>query len=92
MIRSFKDADTRRLFQDERVRRWRSIESLARRKLTMLNAAAKIHDLKVPPGNNLHALKKDRQGQYAIAINDQYRLCFVWKDGHAHDVEITDYH
>jgi len=92
VIKSFKDEDTRQLFEAQRVRRWRAIETVARRKLNMLNAAVKIYDLKVPPGNNLHSLKKDREGQYAIAINDQYRLCFVWRDGHAYDVEITDYH
>jgi proteic killer suppression protein len=64
----------------------------ARRKLRMLDAAADLKDLKAPPNNKLHPLKKDREGQWAIWINDQYRLCFEWYDGDAFDVEITDYH
>ena len=92
MIKSFKDFDTERLFRDERVKRWRSIESVARRKLAMIDAADQLHDLKVPPGNRLHDLKQDRVGQYAIRINDQYRVCFLWREGNAYDVEITDYH
>jgi len=58
----------------------------------MLDAATRLDDLKVPPGNKLHSLKKDREGQHAVWINRRYRVCFRWKDGHAHDVEITDYH
>jgi proteic killer suppression protein len=58
----------------------------------MLDAATALEDLRVPPGNRLHALEGDRQGQHAIRINDQYRVCFVWRHGHAYDVEITDYH
>jgi len=58
----------------------------------MLDAATQLDDLKVPPGNRLHALQGERAGQHAIRINDQFRVCFVWKDGHAHDAEITDYH
>jgi proteic killer suppression protein len=58
----------------------------------MIDAATKLDDLKIPPGNRLHALSKDREGQHAIWINDQFRICFLWRDGNAHDVEITDYH
>jgi len=58
----------------------------------MVHAAVSLEDLKVPPGNQLHPLKGDRSGQHAIRINDQYRVCFVWKDGDAYEVEITDYH
>jgi proteic killer suppression protein len=58
----------------------------------MLDSAGRLDDLKVPPGNKLHALMGDRAGQHAIRINDQFRICFTWKDGDAHDVEITDYH
>jgi proteic killer suppression protein len=65
---------------------------VAKRKLQMVDAAAKLDDLKVPPGNRLHALTGDRKGQHAIRINDQYRVCFAWKDGNAYEVEITDYH
>ena len=62
------------------------------RKLQMLDAAARLEDLAVPPGNKLHALEGERHGQHAIRINDQFRVCFTWRDGHAHDVEVTDYH
>ena len=92
MIKSFKTQDTERLFNDERVRKWRSIESVARRKLNMVHAATKLDDLKIPPGNRLHKLEKDRKGQHAISINDQYRVCFRWQEGDAYDVEITDDH
>lgn len=92
MIQSFQCEDTERLFHDESVRRWRAIEDVARRKLNMIHAARKLDDLKVPPGNKLHKLTRDRYGQHAIRINDQYRVCFTWRDGHAYDVEIADYH
>jgi proteic killer suppression protein len=65
---------------------------VTRRKLQMLDSAGRLDDLKVPPGNKLHALMGDRAGQHAIRINDQFRVCFTWRDGDAHDVEITDYH
>jgi proteic killer suppression protein len=65
---------------------------VARRKLQMLDSAVRLDDLKVPPGNKLHLLVGDRAGQHAIRINDQFRICFIWRDGDAHDVEITDYH
>ena len=91
MIVSFKSEDSERLFNDERVKRWQAIESVARRKLIMLQAATKLDDLKLPPGNRLHKLTEDREEQHAIRINDQYRVCFVWRDGNAHEVEITDY-
>lgn len=87
MIRTFRDADTEALFLGRRVRRWTSIETVA-----MLNRAARIVDLRIPPGNRLEALKHERAGQYSIRINDQYRVCFVWRNGDAHDVEIVDYH
>lgn len=92
MIQSFRTRETEDLFNDTPVKKWQSIESVARRKLNMVHAAAKLDDLKVPPGNKLHKLDKDREGQHAIRINDQYRVCFVWRDGNAYDVEITDYH
>ena len=92
MIQSFQSEDTERLFHDERVKKWRAIENVARRKLNMLHAARKLDDLKVPPGNKLHKLSGDRAGQHAIRINDQFRVCFTWRDGHAYDVEIADYH
>ena len=92
MIQSFQFEDTERLFHDESVRKWRAIEDVARRKLNMLHAARRLDDLKVPPGNKLHKLSGDRARQHAIRINDQYRVCFTWRDGHAYDVEIADYH
>ncbi len=92
MIKSFACKDSRKLFSDERVRRFASIERIARRKLTMLNAAHHLEDLLVPPGNRLEALKGDRVGQHSIRINKQWRICFVWQDGAALDVQIIDYH
>ena len=92
MIRSFKSAATGRLFADEDVPRFRGIERQARRKLLVLNAAGALDDLRSPPGNRLKALKGERGGQYSIRINDQWRICFVWRDGGAEDVEIVDYH
>jgi proteic killer suppression protein len=92
VIKSFKTPDTEQLFNDQRVKQWQAIESVARRKLNMIHAAEKLSDLKVPPNNKLHKLKEDREGQHAISINDQYRVCFEWRDGDAYDVEITDYH
>lgn len=92
MIRTFADKDTKALFHGERVRRFVNIETVARRKLTQLHAAAKLDFLRVPPGNRLEALKGDRAGQYSIRINDQFRVCFSWLDGDALHVEIVDYH
>jgi proteic killer suppression protein len=92
MIRSFKDAATARLFADEDVPRFRGIERQARRKLLLLNGARTINDLRSPPGNRLEALAGDRRGQHSIRINDQWRICFVWREGGAEDVEIVDYH
>jgi toxin HigB-1 len=92
MIRSFKDAATARLFADEDVPRFRGIERPARRKLLLLNGARTINDLRSPPGNRFEALAGDRRGQHSIRINDQWRICFVWREGGAEDVEIVDYH
>ena len=93
MIRSFKNAATEAAFRGEQSREIPSrILKVARRKLGMVDAAKELDDLRSPPGNSLHRLAKDRKGQYAIRINDQYRVCFTWKDGDAYDVEVTDYH
>lgn len=92
MIRSFRTSDTERLFRDEPVVRFRAIERAARRKLLYLHQARRLDDLRVPPGNRLEALKGDRRGQHSIRINDQWRICFQWKEGDAFDVEIVDYH
>lgn len=92
MIQSFKSADTRDLHEGQRVKRFISIETVARRKLAMLNAAATLGFLRVPPGNRLEALKGNRVGQHSIRINDQWRLCFVWTPRGPKGVEIVDYH
>ena len=92
MIRSFRSKDTEALFDDVAVRRFQSIERPARRKLLYLHRARVLQDLNAPPGNRLEALKGTRRGQHSIRINDQWRICFTWKDGDAHDVEIVDYH
>lgn len=81
-----------RLFQRESVRRFKAIEAVARRKLEMIEAAQALQDLRVPPGNRLEALKGDRKGQHSIRVNDQWRICFVWREGAAENVEIVDYH
>ncbi|MFZ5478056.1 MAG: type II toxin-antitoxin system RelE/ParE family toxin [Myxococcota bacterium] len=93
MIKSFLDADTEALFHGQRSRRLPpDIQRAARRKLLVLDAAMALQDLRVPAGNRLEALKHDRKGQFSIRINDQWRICFRWQDGHALDVEIVDYH
>jgi len=92
VIRSFRSADAQALFADRPVARFRAIERPARRKLLYLSQARSLQDLLVPPGNRLEALKGDRKGQHSIRINDQWRICFRWLDGHAYEVEIVDYH
>ncbi len=92
MIRSFKCKDTEKLFDDLRVRRFQAIEIVARRKLNMLDNATNLNDLAVLPGNRLEALRGKRSGQHSIRINDRYRVCFEWRRGDAHNVEIVDYH
>ena len=93
MIASFRDAETAAIWQGRRSRRLPSdIQDAALRKLRLLHNAKRIDDLRVPPGNRLEALKGDREGQHSIRINSQWRICFTWKDNHAHQVEIVDYH
>lgn len=92
MICSFACADTEALFHSRAVSRFRNIERVARRKLLQLHAATELATLRIPPGNQLEALKADRKGQHGIRINDQWRICFVWKPDGAHKVEIVDYH
>lgn len=92
MIRSFKCPDTAALAGGVRVRRFVSIEAVARRKLRQLEIAGQLDDLRVPPGNRLEALKGRRAGQFSIRINDQWRVCFRWTAGGVEDVEIVDYH
>jgi proteic killer suppression protein len=93
MIRSFRDRDTERLAQRERVKKWSpELHKAGLRKLRMLDAAEEVADLRVPPGNRLERLKGDRDGQHSIRINDQWRVCVRWDDGDAYDVEFVDYH
>jgi proteic killer suppression protein len=92
MIASFKCRETEALAGGTRVKRFERFESVARRKLRMLEAATELGSLRAPPNNRLEALKGDRAGQHSIRVNDQYRVCFVWRDGRAYDVEIVDYH
>ena len=92
MIRSFRCKDTERLAGGNRVPRFISFERVTQRKLTQLDAATTLDFLRVPPGNRLEALHGDREGIYSIRINDQWRLCFRYSDGDAHEVEIVDYH
>ncbi len=93
MIRSFRDRDTERLFARRPTRRLGpEVQRVALRKLRMLDAAQSLEDLRVPPGNRLERLRGQRSAQHSIRINDQWRICFRWRSGDAHDVEIVDYH
>jgi proteic killer suppression protein len=92
VIKSFRSPETEALFNDRLVARFRAIERPARRKLLYLSQARTLQDLLVPPGNRLEALKGGRKGQHSIRVNDQWRIRFRWWEGHAHDVEIVDYH
>ena len=93
MIKSFGCKDTERIFRFEHDPRWDvGIRKTALRKLKWLDAAMSLNDLRIPPGNRLEKLKGSRKDQYSIRINDQWRICFVWHEGHALNVEIVDYH
>jgi proteic killer suppression protein len=92
MIHSFACPDTEAIFQSRSVPRFQGIERVARRKLLQLHAATELASLKVPPGNRLEALKGGRKGQHSIRINDQWRVCFIWRNDGAYRVEIVDYH
>ena len=93
MIVSFRDTDAELLWHTGRSRRVpASIRRTAFKKLAILNAALELANLTVPPGNRLEALAGDRKGQHSIRVNDQFRICFAWRDGNAYDVEIVDYH
>ena len=93
MIQTFADRDTERLFAREPVRRYPAdVQRTMLRKLAVVDAAEQLGDLRVPPGNRLEKLRGDRAGQHSIRVNEQWRICFRWKDGNAYEVEIVDYH
>ena len=93
MIKSFRDKDAESVFKRKRVRRLsRPVQKVTQRKLDLIEAAEVIEDLRVPPGNRLEKLSRNRKGQYSIRVNDQWRICFLWQSGQAADVEIVDYH
>ena len=93
MIKSFKDAETEALFHRRGSRKLpQELQRAALRRLLYLHGAHDLHDLWIPPSNRLERLQGDRQGQWSIRINDQWRLCFLWQDGDAYQVEMVDYH
>jgi proteic killer suppression protein len=92
VIKTFRGKETERLYRRERQKRFHAIELVARRKLRQLDSATDLRDLASPPGNRLEALRGSREGQHSIRINDQWRICFVWRGGDAYEVEIVDYH
>jgi proteic killer suppression protein len=93
MIKTFRDKETESIFARQVSRKFpATLLKVAWRKLAILDAAGSLHDLRVPPGNRLEKLSGERAGQYSIRINDQWRICFQWRAGNAHEVEITDYH
>jgi len=93
MIKTFADKRTQELYLTGKAKRFPSdVARRAARKLEYIDLATRFDDLKVPPGNRLHALERERKGQHAISVNDQWRVCFRFEDGDAYDVEITDYH
>lgn len=92
MIHSFLCSNTEALFHSRAVPRFKNIERVARRKLLQLHAATELASLRIPPGNQLELLKGNRSGQYSIRVNQQWRVCFVWRADGAHQVEIVDYH
>lgn len=93
MINSFKGKETEKIFSGKFSSKLpQEIQRLAARKLDYLDSAGELEDLRSPPGNRLEALKDNRAGQYSVRINDQWRICFVWRDNNAYDVEIVDYH
>jgi len=92
VIQGFGSKETEELFRYHTSKRFRAFERVALRKLLQLHAATELRILASPPGNQLEALRGDRHGQHSIRINDQWRICFIWRDGHCYDVEIVDYH
>ena len=92
MIQSFASKETEELIQYQHTLRFRAFERVALRKLLQLHAATELRVLASPPGNQMEALRGDRKGQLSIRVNERWRICFVWRDGHCYDVEIVDYH
>jgi len=93
VIKSFRNKETEKIYSREAsLKLPRDIQQVALRKLRMINNAKNINDLRIPPANRLEKLSGNREGQHSIRINDQWRICFVWREGDAYDVEITDYH
>jgi proteic killer suppression protein len=92
MIRSFADKETEDVFHHRHSRLYAAIERVAFRKLRQVHRVLRLDELRVPPGNRLEPLKGDREGQWSLRINEQWRICFAWRDGHAYEVQIVDYH
>ncbi|MBU1195393.1 MAG: type II toxin-antitoxin system RelE/ParE family toxin [Proteobacteria bacterium] len=93
MIKSFQNKETEKIFNRQISKKLpQDVQRIARKKLVILDAAAQLNDLRIPPGNRLEALERDRKGQHSIRINDQWRICFKWRGDNAFNVEITDYH
>ena len=92
MIKTFRSKEAEQIHARQRVKRFRAFERVVQRKLRQLDIATELRDLASPPGNRLEALHGEREGQYSIRINVQWRICFVWREGDAYDVEIADYH
>ena len=92
MIKGFRCKETEKVFQRRHTKKFSAIQRIALRKLLILDAAGSLDDLRVPPANRLEKLAGDRKGQHSIRVNDQWRVCFRWRAGHAYEVEIVDYH
>ena len=92
MIGSFKDQEAERIFRRDKSRRYASIERIILRKLLSIESAITLAKLRSPPANRLEALTGDRKGQHSIRVNNQYRICFIWREDHAYEIEIVDYH
>jgi proteic killer suppression protein len=92
VIKGFKSEETRRIFDREPSRRFGSLARIVLRKLLQIDASTHLEALRMPPGNRLEALRGDLEGQHSIRVNDQFRICFRWRDGDAYEVEVTDYH
>jgi proteic killer suppression protein len=92
MIKGFRCEETEKIFLRKSSKKFATIRRVALRKLLVLDAAGALADLRVPPANHLEKLSRDRKGQHSIRVNNQWRICFRWRNGHAHDVEIVDYH